>query len=506
MCTNRPKVILLTLTLVLASAGCRKTADPESDKTAPLMGSKPVPSPVGQKPKDVPPSVDRPIPQNPERQRQRYRDMLAWNQKTLAGAYDRVGKKDPRWDKPAREALDAAARFFSHVLDPCVKLEEVYTPARRAVDAGCDDPLVLYVYARTSYIPNYPGPEELERRYTAAAVALEGSAYPTSRRTTALSKAAEQKAARKDLLPEVRKEAVQFLDAALGLLAKSAEEDERNLDLENHWFEQCRSALEGYRKLSGDYEASFARVDAVLAKTPALKALRLQLRGAFLIKYAWEARGIGFADTVTEERWKKFHERIAQAREALDEAWQIMPGDTRTATLMLTVEKGIGGNREAMEKWFERAMKADGNNTDACMAKMDWLDPKWHGSREDLLAFGRSCRHTKNWRAGITLLAANAHLRVSKQLPPDQQREYFNSPEVRDEIEAVYEEYLKHYPNDHAQRSFYAAYCFMCGRYANSDKHFRVVGDSLAWSDSFPEEWMKQVRHAVSKRPKPRPD
>ncbi len=33
-------------------------------------------------------------------------------------------------------------------------------------------------------------------------------------------------------------------------------------------------------------------------------------------------------------------------------------------------------------------MEADGNNYLACLMKMDWLEPKWYGSRDDLLAFG----------------------------------------------------------------------------------------------------------------------
>ena len=48
----------------------------------------------------------------------RYRERLEWNRRTLEGAYEKVGKKDPRWDGPAREALDLAARLFSQQVDP----------------------------------------------------------------------------------------------------------------------------------------------------------------------------------------------------------------------------------------------------------------------------------------------------------------------------------------------------------------------------------------------------
>jgi hypothetical protein len=239
-------------------------------------------------------------------------------------------------------------------------------------------------------------------------------------------------------------------------------------------------------------------VDALLAREPELKAVRLQTRGDFLIHYAWEARGSGFAGTVTEEGFKKFHERLTQAREALNECWEVKPGDHRTATLMLTVEKGSGGERDEMEKWFERAMKACPINKRACEAKMDWLDPKWHGSREELLAFGRSCRDTKNWRAGIPLLLADAHLRASQRLPQGEQKLYLISKEVRDDVVQVYEEYLKQFPDDNVERSRYAAYCVVCGLPTVADAQFKKLGDDLVYFRQWPEAWMKQVRESVA--------
>jgi hypothetical protein len=189
---------------------------------------------------------------------------------------------------------------------------------------------------------------------------------------------------------------------------------------------------------------------------------------------------------------------------ALQKAWDLKPDESRTATLMLSVELGIGGgNRDQMEMWFERAMKADGNNRDACHTKMAWLEPKWYGSIEDVLAFGQACRDTKNWRARLTLLAAVAHVRKAQQLSEQEQSKYLSSPEVWNVIQSVYEEYLAHYPDDNRERSFYAAYCYMCGHYVESDKHFRIVGDNLIWWEGmFPEKWMKQARAFVAHKAK----
>jgi uncharacterized protein YqfA (UPF0365 family) len=56
---------------------------------------------------------------------------------------------------------------------------------------------------------------------------------------------------------------------------------------------------------------------------------------------------------------------------------------------MLTVCLGLAPERAEMELWFDRAMAADPNNRDACKAKLYNLEPKWHGSAEEMVKFGR---------------------------------------------------------------------------------------------------------------------
>ncbi|MCI0685388.1 MAG: hypothetical protein L0Y71_25085 [Gemmataceae bacterium] len=439
-----------------------------------------------------------PIPQDHERQAQRYRDMLAWNQKTLRHAYDQVGMKDPRWDAAARQALDLAARFFSHAVDPAVSLDEVHAATKNAGDAGCEDPLIYYLFARSSYVPNYPGPAELDRRYTHAALALKKSAYPAFRRMNALSKAASHRCTDSQASPQALKEAGEMADAALALVATSAAEDDRNPDLEAHWFEACRSGIEVYRKLAGDHQAGFDRVDKLLAKTPALEALRLKVKGDFFIRYAWHARGSGLANTVTEEGWRKFKERLGQAKEALEQAWKIQPDDPATSTRMITITMALTGSREDMELWFERAIKADGNSREACAAKMDFLDPKWRGTAEELLAFGKACRDTRNWRAGITVLGTEPYVRIA-QLRVEHLRPFFRAPAVRETVEAVYDEYLTHHPHDHGRRTEYAIWCHYFGRYGDSNKHFRVLGDNVIRPWWVTEAGLNNIRNWVAR-------
>jgi hypothetical protein len=447
-------------------------------------------------------AADEPtIPQDPQRQEQRFRDMLAWNRRTLIGAYEKVGKKDPRWDKPAREALDAAARNFSHTIDPQTYLWDIHNATQTAIGFGCDDPLILYLHARSFHKNVRATAEEIDRCHTAAATGMKNSAYPPFRRAIALSKAGTHAVGAKGAYTEERFNAAERLfETALGLLPLSAAEDERTPDLEHHWLQIALEALQGYRLTGGDDLAAFEKVDAALAKSPALKVVRLQVKGEFYVNFAWQARGNGFADTVTKEGQTKFEQRLGVARQALEEAWEVEPNNPRTAARMITVEKGLSRGRDEMEKWFQRAMSADGNNINACRAKLDWLDPKWNGSEEEMLAFGKACRETGNWRMGITLLAAEARHRAMARLSTDAAKSaYMRTAVVWDDFHSVYSEYVKHYPLDYAARSRYAAYCYLCGRYEESNRQFLVVGENLWWGEGFPENVMKRTRAYVAR-------
>src|SRR4051812_43303151 len=111
----------------------------------------------------IAPAAAPTIPQDAGRHAPRMAGKLGWNRRTLAGAYDRVGKKDARWDAPAREALELAALFFSHSLEPQVTLGDLHRATQTALAAGCDDPLIQYLDARSFEKAGPTAADEQER-------------------------------------------------------------------------------------------------------------------------------------------------------------------------------------------------------------------------------------------------------------------------------------------------------------------------------------------------------
>src|SRR5579864_1346938 len=228
--------------------------------------------------------ANTPIPQDTDQIEKHRREWLDWNRRTTVDAYNKVGKRDPKWDTEANEALEAASRVYSLPDYPPIGYEDVRKPARAAIDAGCDDPLIVYLYNRSlggTLYPVTPGMRD-------SANALGASRYPAFRRALALSASFAQDGA----------ETEAEVDSALALLTESFEGDERNEFWEGRWFKTLGNLINGYRSLGSAAPAAYQRVDEALAKIPELKVLRLQVRGEFWHRYGWEARTTAFAPAV----------------------------------------------------------------------------------------------------------------------------------------------------------------------------------------------------------------
>ena len=261
------------------------------------------------------PDAAKPIPQDPAKAAKQAKDRLEFQRRTLQGAYDKIGNRDPRWDKSAREALDLAAQKFSGQTDRQIQIHDIHKPAKAAVDAGCDDPMVVYLYERTATQSDDPDPAEPIRRARRWSKALDDSKYPVFRRAIGIKNAADYLQRSEPLTDEIKKEAQRSFDRALALLADSVAQDDRDEFWEQQWY-NCMVQLIGcYRWVGLEPVAAYERVDAALAKLPELKALRYKVRGGFWNYFGWEARTNAFARDVPAGGFRTFGECLGKARE-----------------------------------------------------------------------------------------------------------------------------------------------------------------------------------------------
>jgi hypothetical protein len=414
---------------------------------------------------------------SPEAQAKKRRDLTDYNRRTLMESYDKVGKKDAKWDADAQSAMEEAANMFSDKFRSKSSWHTVHPFAKRAVEAGCDDPLILYLRARSYLVIN----EENSRRIVAAGQAMEKSAYPVYRRVSALNYAADDQLRLVEWKAGDIGEAERLREAAVRLAAQWPQTDD---DGKLRWKMQFEAALEAFklrlRGNGGNVPAALEWIAGIAGKEREMEVAALKVRSWAMTEWGWQARGSGMAGTVSEEGWRLFGERLLESRKALEAAWQLNPADGHIAAMMILNCKAIGhGDLDETRLWFDRAMTADPDNSEACGQLLDYLDPKWHGSPEALVAFGRSCRDSGNLDSNIPLLVAQAHFRAIVREKPDVRVRYMSADRVWKDIQSVYEEYLSHRPGDEARRFEFAMYAATCSRYEIAGEHFLSVGDNV---------------------------
>ena len=446
----------------------------------------------------------QPIPQNPAKQEQSIRDRQAWAHKTLVEAYDKVGKKDPKWDEKARQGLEVVAEMEAESRQPFLRQWDATSHCRQAIERGCDDPLILLTEAILSQGFQEDSTKEVVHRLAKAASLMEKSDYPTIRKIWGFAQAAALAATAENATADERQAAPRQIDEVLRLLPISAAEDAANPLAEVLWKDALEKVLAGRRGVTKEADQSYQWMTDHIPPAPALKLAWLQARSDTLIDYAWEARGDGLGYTVTREGARKMQERLADAKKSIEAAWALKPDDTFTATIAIRVLLGMSRDRAEMEQWYRRAMAADGNNLRACKDKAYWLEPKWHGTPADLREFGRLCGDTKNWQARITLLEPELDLLAASNLGAAPDGAFWTDPEVWTRCRAIFEEFLGYKPNDKNQRARYAAIAYLTGHFAEASEQFAKVGNDLPTDDYFgmTAEWMKQARDTSNAKAK----
>jgi hypothetical protein len=105
------------------------------------------------------------------------------------------------------------------------------------------------------------------------------------------------------------------------------------------------------------------------------------------IGYGWNARGNGYADTVSESGWKIFGERIQKARRILEANRNLATKCPEWYLDMETIAQAQGWNSVAEEKLAKRAFAFEPEYQNLYRVHAQTLLPKWRGSEGDAERF-----------------------------------------------------------------------------------------------------------------------
>ena len=105
------------------------------------------------------------------------------------------------------------------------------------------------------------------------------------------------------------------------------------------------------------------------------------------IDWAWQARGSGFAYTVSEEAWNLFHARIDEARKLLERAVKLGAQDGQAHRLQLLVGMAEGWPDDQMREVFDAGRKLDPAYFPLYEQMAVSLMPRWGGAPGDVERF-----------------------------------------------------------------------------------------------------------------------
>ena len=231
---------------------------------------------------------------------------LDWNLKTTVEAYHKSGNTDPKWDISAERALTEFARVRAGLPDTNESPSEIISAnATAAVQAGCDDPMVNYLYIKYG-----KDQSDTKESFTAALVktagAMNASSYPSIRKFYASFRAVQQFAwANKyptNWPPEMaglRQQAENNLFAALNDKTTPSKEI----------YEACYEYLHMWSGSPVAHLNYYNRMEPTLFANWPNDPYPLLLKGESYVDFAWDARGNGYADTVTADGQRLFQER-----------------------------------------------------------------------------------------------------------------------------------------------------------------------------------------------------
>jgi hypothetical protein len=401
------------------------------------------------------------------------------------GPFEKSAGRDAPWAALARAAFERRSEsVVAEMLNgiPDQRLSDAARAAvAKAVDGGCDDPLLRYwVEVDGMWQGRQPDPE----RFRAAAERVYASGYHAVRRVHAVHNWAAL-AATLPLDHPARADGVDWQARFLELFGSAAAArelavDEELISLASNW--QMEQMDRGRPR-----EDVLAELDRRVRRAGGRDYLRRAIRGAGLVLAAWDARGGGFADTVGDDAARVFEERLREAHEVLADAADADPAGFSAPATLISVCMGLGLDRAEMEDAFRRAITANPFDRSACGRKQEYLHPKWVGARDgsDYLLFAWTLALHPGPPEYPELALANLAFNHPIAGPRFEANlaaaaDYYARPPVWALVRTAAGRVRDRDPGNTFVTSLYARMACVAGQYATAREQFQVLGDGFS--------------------------
>ncbi len=159
--------------------------------------------------------------------------------------------------------------------------------------------------------------------------------------------------------------------------------------------------------------------------------------GAHAIIWAWEARGTGFADTVSQQAAETFMQRLSVADRLLEAASELAPNDPLPLAERLTIDRATGRAQEGGQR-FARITELDPTHVGGHLGYFEMITAKWGGSDEALFAFARQTLERHPTSGNLAILIVQAHQEVVGMLAAQNEHELADKHLAQPEVKAEF--------------------------------------------------------------------
>ena len=353
-----------------------------------------------------------------------------FNTRNGAALYLQSKFTNPAWDKLVLHA---------YAVIPTPAPDDHFSDFKAAIDAGCTDPVIIYYYlSRGINRPELGGVLAVTKRMRLNALALDKTDYPATRKLFAWLRYCMAGASLfKDPKSPINQEQVQVDFKRCVALFPAFVKDRPDPDSLHGAMDMLNTITDRFTAYndmlnSHRYRGWLPQVERAAPLDPVTWYYAAQEQ----IDLAWYARGAGTADTVDANGWKGFRQHIDLAEAYARKSFLLDPLAPSGPTLMITVCTAQNYDRPTMESWFARAFFANPDNYDACSRKLNYLFPKWLGSVEEALDFGRKCVELGNAGNSLPLILVAAHEDLAQDSGAP--AAYYLQPGVYDDLKDAY--------------------------------------------------------------------
>jgi hypothetical protein len=135
-----------------------------------------------------------------------------------------------------------------------------------------------------------------------------------------------------------------------------------------------------------EWGAHLQRLQKWVTARPQSITARVALARAYL-DYGWEARGEGTSDTVSQNGWKLYKERSAEAERILQEASRLSNKCPEWYSSKLMVAQNLGWSAADARAVFDEAFKFEPDYYYSASILANYLQPQWAGEAGDTERF-----------------------------------------------------------------------------------------------------------------------